>query len=310
MPESFQFLSADGKTQVHAEIFRPEGSPKAVLQLIHGMVEHIGRYRRFAEWLAGQGFVVAGHDHLGHGATGKPEDWGYFGAPDPSGLLVKDIHSLRERVQKEYPGLPYFMLGHSMGSYLLRKYLTWHGEGLSGAVVMGTGFMPGAAAAGGLAVIHSAELLKGARHKSRTVEKLVFGSDYQHFDMSGKEPSRSWLTKDEDIVRQYYSDPRTTFRFTLNGYQGLVEAVRDACDPKGAARIPKDLPVLLISGADDPVGSFGKGVRETETQLKQAGLKDVTCHLIEGDRHEVLNETDREQVYGYLLDWFRAYLKG
>lgn len=303
--ESFAFLSCDGKTQVHAVAGRPEGTPKAVLQITHGMIEHIGRYQPFMEWLLGRGYAVCGHDHLGHGATGRQEDWGYFG-PHPSRLLVGDMHALRERMQKEYPELPYFMLGHSMGSYLLRQYLAEHGKGLSGAIVMGTGFLPGAVTAAGLALIRAKTAVQGPRHISRTVQGMVFGSDYKRFDMTGKDPGRSWLTKDEAIVRQYYSDPRTTFRFTLNGYQGLLEAVSAACSPDQAQRIPGELPVLLISGADDPVGGFGKGVRETEAQLKRAGLRHVTLRLWEGDRHEVLNETDRDAVWQYILDWMET----
>ena len=301
--DEWTFLSADGVTQVHAELYRPGGKARALLQITHGMIEHIGRYRPFMEWLCGQGFAVCGHDHLGHGATGDPKDWGYFGRPHPSRLLVSDMHALRQRVQAEYPDCPYFMLGHSMGSYLLRQYLTEHGQGLSGAIVMGTGFMPGAVSGAGLALIHALSLFKGARHRSRAIEGVVFGSDYQRFDMTGADPGRSWLTKDEAIVRQYYSDPRTTFKFTLNGYQGLVEAVKAACSTKGAARLPKALPLLLISGADDPVGGFGKGVRQTEAEYRKAGLTDVEVCLIQNDRHEVLNETDKAQVWQTLLDW-------
>ena len=307
MHSEFTFPSCDGHTSLHAEAWIPQ-RPLAVVQLIHGMVEHIGRYRPFAQWLEEQGFAVYGHDHLGHGASSRQEDWGFFRREKPAEALLTDIHSLRLIARVRHPDLPFFMLGHSMGSYLLRAYLTSHGEGLSGAVIMGTGFLPAGVTRAGLGLIRCLEALRGPRHRSALVESLVFGKDYSGFDMSGQNPGNSWLTKDEAIVRQYYSDPRTTFRFTLNGYQGLLEAVQAACDPALARKIPGKLPLLLVSGAQDPVGAAGAGVRQTEAQLRAAGLADVTLRLFEGDRHEILNETDRAEVYAFIGSWLRDRL--
>ncbi len=308
MKKVFEYPSSDGKTSLHAEMYLPKGQPTAVLQITHGMVEHIGRYQPFAEWLCERGFAVVGHDHLGHGATGRREDWGYFCEDHPAATLVEDMHRLRLRTQQAFPGLPYYMLGHSMGSYLLRAYLTLHGEGLNGAVVMGTGFMAPSTAKAALAVIRVMTAVKGSRYRSKTIEGLVFGKEYQRYDLTGKDTKNSWLTRDEKIVAQYYSDPRTTFKFTLNGYRGLVEAVALSCDAHAAEKMPKKLPVLLISGAEDPVGGFGTGVRQTEFQMKHGGIEDLTLCLLKGQRHEVLNELGREDNYQYIYDWMLSRL--
>lgn len=308
--ETFSFLSADGKTQVHAVRWVPEdGSYQAILQITHGMVEYIERYRRFAEFLNGQGFLVVGHDHIGHGeSVASQEDWGYFAEPNPSDVLVADMHSLREITQKENPGVPYFMLGHSMGSYMLRKYLALHGKGLTGAIVMGTGCVPDKTTKLGMRVAKMLAKLYGWRHRSRLIQKLSYDKPYKKFDVAGKDESNSWLTKDTQIVKEYYANPKCTFVFTLNAYMGLFEAVLFGNQPENIAKVPKDLPLLFVSGADDPVGNLGKGVKMVYDKFQDAGMEDITWKLYENDRHEILNETDRETVYHDILSWLRVHL--
>ncbi len=205
--EAFTFPSGDGKTQIHAVKWYPEDRQyEAILQVTHGMVEFIERYERFASFLTENHFLVVGHDHLGHGASVNSEkDWGYFAKGDPSALLVEDMHTLRRAVQEENPSVPYFMLGHSMGSYLLRRYLAVHGEGLKGAIVMGTGFVDPGTAGMGSKVSSLLSLFRGDRYRSPFVSGLTFGKSYQAFDMTGKDPKNSWLTKDEEIVKWYYN---------------------------------------------------------------------------------------------------------
>ena len=205
--------------------FTKDGKYEAILQITHGMVEFVERYRPFAEFLTENGFMVVGHDHLGHGdSVASREDWGYF-AENPSDTVITDMHTLRTMVQKENPGVPYFMMGHSMGSYMLRKYLTIHNDDLRGAIIMGTGCVPDSMTRLGINVCRFLAKIFGWHHRSRLVESLSFGGPYKKYDLSGKTPSNSWLTKDEDIVKFYYNEPRCTFKFTLNGYLGLMEAV-------------------------------------------------------------------------------------
>ncbi len=306
--EQFQFLSRDGKTQIHAVKWIPEsGEYQAVLQITHGMVEYIERYRAFAEYLNDQGFLVVGHDHLGHGASvGSEEDWGYFSDEHPSGTLVADMHQLRVKTQKENPGLPYFMLGHSMGSYMLRKYISRHGEGLAGAVIMGTGSVPDATTKMGLRMLKLIAAFRGWHYRSRLMQSLSYSKPYQKYDLYGRDYANSWLSKNVENVRQYYADPRCTFLFTLNGYRGLMEAVLYDNQMENVKKVPKDLPLFFVSGKDDPVGDLGEGVLRVYQMFREAGAEDITYKLYENDRHEILNETDREQVYADIAAWLKV----
>jgi alpha-beta hydrolase superfamily lysophospholipase len=308
--KEFTFPSSDGKTTVHAVRWMPDsGEFGAILQITHGMVEYIERYTGFAEFLTGHGYLVVGHDHIGHGqSVTSEEEWGYFGRPDPSGLLVADMHTLRTTIQKEYPQKPYFMLGHSMGSYLLRTYLGIHSEGVRGAVIMGTGFVPRNTTNLGKFVCSFLSVFHGWHYRSKFVADASFGKPYKKYDLTGKETSNSWLTKDEAIVTKYYADPKCTFIFTLNGYMGLYEAVSCACDQENVNRYPKELPVFIVSGADDPVGDLGTGVKKVYDMFQTAGMEDVTYQLYDTDRHEILNELDRERVYNDVLAWMNVRL--
>ncbi len=310
MREEFSFVSADGKTKIHGVRWIPEGAPRCAVQLVHGMEEHIGRYAGFAEYLNEQGILAVGHDHLGHGGSvTDPDALGYFDKDNPSGVLVEDMHAVRLMTRKRHPDLPYFMMGHSMGSYLLRKYLALHGEGLAGAVIMGTGYAPPAAAGFGLAVCRTIALTRGWHHHSPALEKITMGTGaYKRFDSTGKDPENSWFTRDTAIVEAYYRDPRCGFRFTLNGYRGLLQAVRYSCRRDNVAKLPKDVPLLLISGEQDPVGDLGAGVRKVDAMIREAGVRDVTLILYPDDRHEVLNELNRDEVYRDIRDWLEARL--
>ena len=308
--EQMTYLSANGTTKIHAVKWMPEdGKYKAILQITHGMIEYIERYHEFAEYLTERGFMVVGHDHLGHGASVKDEtEWGYF-AENPSDTLVADMHRLRMAVQGENPGVPYFMMGHSMGSYMLRKYLCLHGENLSGAIIMGTGCVPDGTTKFGMTLCRVMACFRGWNYRSRLMKKLSYSKPYHKFDLYGKDYTNSWLTKDTEHVKKYYSDPRCTFVFTLNGYLGLMEAVYFDNQMENIKKVPKDLPVFMVSGADDPVGDLGEGVKKVYHMFKEAGVDDLTYRLYETDRHEILNETDRDQVYADICAWMSVRLE-
>lgn len=304
--QEFTFLSNNGKTNIHCVKWVPDnGEFKAILQITHGMIEFIERYALFAEFLTEKGFLVVGHDHLGHGSSVEsPKDWGYFAPENPSDILIADMHKLRTTIQAEYPGYPYFMLGHSMGSYMLRKYLAFHNENLSGAIIMGTGFVPENTTKLGMTVTKCIAAFKGWDYRSKMVANLSFGgASYKGYDLTGKDRSNSWLTKDEKIVEFYYNEPRCTYTFTLNGYKGLFEAVLFDCKEENVAKVPKDLPIFIVSGKMDPVGDLGEGVMKVYEMFKNTGHEDLTYQLYENDRHEILNETDKEKVYADIFAW-------
>ena len=307
MKRDFEYLSRDGKTRIHAIEWFPEGSPKAVLQLCHGMCEFADRYDAFARFLAGNGFAVAGNDHLGHGrSVTDASRLGFFAEKDAGRCLLEDMHTLRRIESERFPGLPYFLLGHSMGSFLVRQYIARYGEGLSGAVIMGTGSQPVPALLGGKALCRLTSLFGGREKRSRLLRYIAFGSNNKRF-----EPARTkndWLTKEEGVVDAYNENPLCTFSFTVNGFETLFASIGDSQKADTVARVPKDLPLLFVSGEEDPVGAFGSGVEKAFRLYEDAGARDVRMKLYPGDRHEILNETDRETVYEDLYQWLTAHL--
>lgn len=304
----FTYLSADGKTNIHAVEWKPEqGEVKAVLQIIHGMVEFIDRYEEFAEYLTQRGIAVVGNDHLGHGMSVISRDeYGFFCEKNGNAAVLKDIHHLKKLTEKSFGNIPYYMLGHSMGSFLLRQYLCLRGEELDGAIIMGTGTKPVPLLKTGRGLCRAMAVIFGWHHRSILIDRMAFGGYNKHF-----KPARTagdWLTKDETIVDRYLADERCTFRFTLNGYYNLFYSMETASKKSSLRRMPKDLPVLFVSGREDPVGDFGAGVEQVEKKFREAGMENITQKLYETDRHEILNETDRSAVYEDLYHWLSRNL--
>jgi alpha-beta hydrolase superfamily lysophospholipase len=269
------------------------------------MCEYIERYLPFIEYLTTKGFVVVGHDQLGHGQSiNSEEDLGYVGEPDPNDLLIKDIHILRSITQKKYPDLPYFMCGHSMGSYLLRQYICIYSKGLAGIIILGTGYMSPCETLMSLGFLNFLACFKGMRHRSKLTKKISFElGPYKKYDHENKDINNSWISRDPEIVKQYYADKKCQFDFTINGFFGLVTAIRYSCNPSNVAKMDKDIPILFVSGDNDPVGNNGEGVKKAYEIMKLIGSVDVTLKLYEGSRHEVLNELNRDEVYEYILNW-------
>ncbi len=303
--ETFSFLSTNRESRLHGVRWLPEdGTCRGVVQIAHGMTEFIERYEEFAGYLTDLGFVVVGHDHMGHGQSVIiPEEWGYFTKDCASDCLVWDMHRLRRKMENAYPGAPYIMLGHSMGSFLLRKYITRYGEGLAGAVIMGTGSVPDGVVKSAMAMIQSMAAVKGWRYRSKSIERMIFSNVFRRFNMDGTDPENSWLSKDVEKVKEYYADERCTFHFTLNGFYTLLETIAYDNQLAYMEQIPEYLPILLVSGGEDPIGNYGKGVEKVSRQLEKAGLLDISLRIFEDDRHEILNETDRQQVYAEIGEW-------
>ena len=302
--KDFYYPSVDGKTQIHAIRWEPEGEPKAILQIIHGMVEFIDRYDDFARYLTEHGYLVTGEDHLGHGASVQSDEYhGYFGK-DGNEWVIADIHQLRIMMHEEFPDLPYLMLGHSMGSFLVRQYITEkesrYAEGLSGVIVMGTGWQPGAVLAAGKAVARMLGINKVGK-RAKAIDVLSFGSYLKKI----KDPrtTSDWLTRDEKIVDWYRAQPWCTFYFTPNGYYHMFRGMQKAHDIKRMHSLPAGLPILFASGAEDPVGNWGEGVRKAFMVYTDNTDCEVSIRLYDDDRHEILNELDRDKVYADMLEF-------
>lgn len=305
MKDEFYFPSKDGNTEIHTIEWKPEGEVKAVLQLTHGMIEYIDRYDEFATYLCKQGFYVVGNDHLGHGKSVQSrEEYGYFHKRNGNACLLADMHTLRQRVSRKYPGVPYFMLGHSMGSILMRQYIQMYGNGLAGALLLGVvSEKPQTVLFAGQLLCGSLSVVKGGHYRSKLVTRMVTGSFNRKF-----QPSRTpadWVTGDQERLEKYANDPLCSFMFTVNAYYHMLSGLKKISKKESAFMIPKNLPILLAAGADDPVGNCGKGVRKIYVRYKKAGIEDVTLRLYAGDRHELLNETDRQQVYADLCEWMK-----
>lgn len=297
----FTYPSHDGITQIHAICWEPEEKPVAVLQISHGMVEYINRYDEFAVFLTEHGYAVVGNDHLGHGKSIKDDSClGYFAEHDGNQAVLRDLHQLRLMTQKRFPDVPYFLLGHSMGSFLARQYLCLHGKGLAGAIIMGTGQQPRMATTFGMALCKTMAVFTGWKYRSFLVDAMAFGGYNRKF---GSLKGREWLSRNEENVSAYLKDPLCTYRFTLNGYYNLFYSIQMLSDREVLKRMPEHLPVFLVAGEDDPVGNAGKSVKQVYEQFLDLGMKDVTIKLYPQDRHEILNETDREEVYQDILRW-------
>lgn len=302
MKREFFYPSRDGVTAIHAIEWVPEGEVKAVLQICHGMTEYIGRYEEFAEFLNEKGIYVTGHDHLGHGQSVQSKDcYGYFHESQGNQYVIGDIHKLRGITQRKYPEAPYFMLGHSMGSFLLRQYLTMYGNGLTGAVIMGTGSHPGWMLSAGQVLCKTIAFLKGWKYRSTFINNLSFGGYNKRFkdDPTGA----TWLSANVENCKRYAADPLCTFVFTVSGYYQMFAGMKILQKNEKAGKIPEKLPVLFVAGEEDPVGNFGKSVRLVYRKYRRAGIQDVKIKMYKGARHEILNETDRRQVFEDLYRW-------
>ena len=276
----------------------PEGRPRAVLQMTHGMVEYIGRYEELALWLAQRGIASVGHDHLGHGGSAaSPEEYGYFGEPDGNRLLLDDIYGVTRwaKALPQLEGLPWFLMGHSMGSFYARQYLCEHGEELTGAILMGTGWQPRMVVLAGRTLCRLMAAFKGWHYRSKLVDGMAFGSYNRSFEPA--RTSKDWLNRDQAEVDRYLAEERCSFRFTLNGYHSLFTGLARLCDKKLLAQVPKDLPLLFVAGDDDPVGDKGRGVRKAAQSLRDAGVRSVEVKLYPGARHELLVELNRQEVF-------------
>lgn len=305
--EEFSYDSRDGKSKLHAVRYLPDDGEnvRCVFQIVHGMSEYVERYEEFAEFLTEKGFVVTGEDHMGHGGSvGERGRYGYFCEQDPATVLVRDVHRLKKMTQAVYPGVPYVILGHSMGSFIVRNYMFRYGTGVNGAIVMGTGMPSKALTRLSKFVVGVQKLFCGSEHVSRLMNKLVFGESNK--EIENPRTAFDWLSRDEGKVDQYIADSRCGFVFTVNGFATLFELAYRLSQTESLERIPRKLPVLMLSGAADPIGEYGKAVQRAYDSLKSAQLEDVELKLYEGARHELLNETNRVEVMNDIYQWVEA----
>ena len=304
--ETLHFPSSDGKHQTAAYIYTmPDIPVRAVLQLSHGMCEYVQRYAPMAEFYAAHGIALAGNDHLGHGATAKAGEHGHYGEPKGRFNLLNDLHTMNRLLHEKFPAVPVILYGHSMGSFYARWYAETWPESIHALILSGTAG-PAAANKLGQPIAAAIAALKGNAHVSQLMVKLNFGSYCKRIPDAGS--ANAWLSRDESVVSAYDADALCTFQFTAGTYREMLTVLNHVSSKKWAQSINKDLPVLLIAGDADPVGNYGAGVRNVWAMLGDAGVKDLTCQIWEGARHELHNETNREEVFDYVLTWVEDHI--
>ncbi|MBP1534522.1 MAG: alpha/beta fold hydrolase [Ruminococcus sp.] len=319
--EKRYFPSTDKGKQIYYEIYTKDGmTPRAVVQISHGMCEYIRRYRDFARFLNDCGYIVVGNDHLGHGMTAaklardsdgiidpaQNEERGWFSAEKGWQHCVADMHRLTAIMKKEYPDLPFILFAHSMGSLLGRAYVTQYTDEFKGVIFSGT-----SAALGTepqlLTYLSGLKAVKGGRYRPDFTNKAMFGKYGIYNTKAGCRELGSWLNRDKDKLAAYVADPYCNFSFTINGFENLVAVNYYVNKNRWFEKYPKELPTYFISGSKDPVGDCGKGVLKVYNRLRLYDC-DVELKLYNGARHEVINELNNEEVYADVADFIESVL--
>ena len=298
--EEFYLLS-NGFGRIHCGMWQPSGQPKAVVQLIHGIAEHIARYDHFAKFLAAHGYLVVAQDHMGHGGSIEDLQQGYF----YGGWMaaVADVKSLHDKTAEEYPTIPYYMLGHSMGSFLLRTYLYTYPDSVDKAIISGTAWQSPGTLKAGLFLCKAEEKRLGDKASSPIMNKLMFGAYNKPF--APNRTTHDWITSVDAVVDAYIEDPLCGFDATIALARDMLLGISMNQMQENLQKMKKNLPVLFVSGSKDPVGAMAKGVLACIDAFKRAGMKDITIKLYPEGRHEMLNEINREEVYQDILDWIQ-----
>ena len=302
------FKSSNLKNTIKYYVYHPNTEPVAIVQISHGMCEYIERYENFINFLLENSFIVCGNDHLGHGGSAESkDDFGYFSKKDGWICLYEDLYKLTSIMKSEYPKLKYFMFGHSMGSFVLRAYLTKYSKYIDGAIICGT--------SGGSSILDVGIFLakvirffKGDRYRSKFIKKLSFMGYNKRYD--NKRTELDWLTSDESVVDKALNDERYMFVFTVSAYIDMFTLLKFISKKDSLDNIRKDLPIFLITGGMDPVGEYGKGVEKVYNALKAASFDHVQFKIYENARHEILNESIKGETHMDLLQWIQKWISG
>lgn len=295
--------SSDKKNRLMLYSFMPEGGAFAIVQMVHGMAEHMGRYEEFASFLCDRGIGLIGHDQLGHGKSAmSTSQLGYFALKKGDKLLVNDAMHVTDLIRKKYPGVKLIMFGNSMGSFELRCILNMHRCKADAAVIMSTGSIKGVQLAGVNAAAVFLKLVKGSFYRSPFLRYLMLDSNKRYFDDYA---CHSWMSTDEQEVQRFEDDPLCGFSFTVSACHDIFKLMSEAEKKRSLAKLSPSFPILFVSGEDDSVGEFGKGVRRVFLKYKAQGMKKLDMILYPGLRHDILHEVDREKIFADIYDWIK-----
>lgn len=298
----FTFRSSTARNTIHARKCIPDSAPRAIVQIVHGIAEHINRYDDFMNFLTENGILAVGDDHLGHGqSVTEADDLGFFNDKDGWDYAVMDEERLHDLIVDEYPNIPYIFFGHSMGSFITRTLIIKHPEMYDAAIISGTGHQSKALVYGGGIMANALVALKGARRDGKALNDVAFGTYLSHIE-NPRTPF-DWLSRDVAAVDKYIADPMCGFICKASLYRDMMGGVKFVTSQKNINKMNKEKPIYFMSGAEDPVGDYGVGVEKAYKAFCDAGLHDVKMRLYPGGRHEMLNETNHTEVYKDILDW-------
>ena len=305
---TFTFKDEDG-IEIFVYKWQPEGAPKAAVQIAHGMAEHALRYERVAESLTKAGYICYANDHKGHGKTaGDFENTGYMGQGGWDGT-VNDLKELTDIIKKENPNIPFFFLGHSMGSLMGQDYIQQWGdkiEGLKGVILSGTNGSQSKLLIFLGTLIAKAQLKKGPQKRNEKLDDMTFGAFNKPYEPG--ETKFQWLSRDQDEVNKYVADKYCGFVCTTSFFVELLLGLKKIWNKGNELKIPKDLPILILAGDKDPSSNMGKGVEVLIKRYEKYGIKNITKKIYEGARHEVFNETNRDEVFQDLIKWLDGHI--
>lgn len=303
MEREFWLSVADGTDIYVKKWHNTTIKPRAIVQLSHGMVEHINRYNDFANFLLKNHIFVYGNDHRGHGNTGEKQgQLGYLSDQNGFAKITEDLHEITKLIKKEFPDTPLFLFGHSMGSFLARHYVQNYSEAIDGLILSGTGFFPTVTSLSGKAL---ASILP-AKKESKLMNTLAFGT--YNKKIANQKTSFDWLSRNQDAVKQYIDDPHAGYVPTARFFYDLMSGFSQIQHKKFNKNIHKDLSILFISGDADPVGNYSKGVWKVAKDYDQTGISNIKVHLFEDGRHELLHELNKEEVYRTIYNWIVNHL--
>lgn len=295
-----------GGGRIHACRWTPEGEVKAIVQIVHGIAEYAERYDHLANFLNSRGILVVAEDHMGHGKSicGKTPQGCFAGGWK---VAVKDTYRLLKNTMDEFPGVPFILFGHSMGSFMARTILARHpGSGITGAIICGTAWMPEAVVKAGKALSGMICKTKGEQHCSTLLQGMMFGG----YDKKIEHPrtKSDWLSRDNRIVDAYEADPLCGFIPSAGLVNAMMEGILYIQKPENLDKMKKDLPCYFIAGGDDPVGGYGAGVEQAAAEFKKHGMEKVDLKLYPLCRHEIHNEINKEEVYEDIVAWIEKVI--
>lgn len=304
---NYKMKSSDNEHTIVMTVWTPETrKPKGVIQIVHGMREHVGRYGDFAKYLCGSGYIVCGHDHIGHGRSALIYgSFGYFGEQDGAKVLVDDTIGVTRYLKYKYADLPLFILGHSMGSFISRIAAVRSASIIDGLILTGTG---GASVVTPVLRVYT-ELLSDIQGPSRNnyISDKIFTS-YVGRELFKYEKKDAWISRDKQTVSRFERDPLTHFSFTNQGYSDLLDLLIASNSNTWYKNFAKNMPIIMLSGTQDPIGGFGMDVPDIAKKLKEHGIRNVNYRLYPGARHELLNEINKEEIYAYILNWLNYHI--